>query len=362
MSSTVLHYVQQWLPLSEQFVHGHVSRSRHGSVVVSRRAPVNEAAFPHPCVRSLHLLPGSGSVVSRRLTTAALVAIALRHRVGAVHVHFGYRLADVAGLRRRLGLPVVVSLHGHDATAYAAEHPAHYGDDLASAAAVIVPSRFLAGAAVALGARRDRVHVVPAGVDCAWFTPSPLPMGAPTVAFVGRFVEKKGIDVLLRAWPAVLAAIPDARLSLLGDGPLRSAVSGKAVDIVEPDPSRRAAQVREHLAAARVVVSPSRVAADGDVESLLVVNLEAQASGRPVVTTRHGGIPEFVSEGETALVVAEDDDVALARALISLLSNGELAARMGAAGPAWATRFDVTRCAAALDDVYDSLDRTTAAA
>jgi len=85
------------------------------------------------------------------------------------------------------------------------------------------------------------------------------------------------------------------------------------------------------------------------------VNLEAQASGRAVVTTRHGGIPEFVEEGTSALVVAPDDADALAAGLVAVLQDPALASRMGAAGPAVAARFSLSAAAVAVDRVYDSL-------
>ena len=356
--TTVLHYIQQWLPITEQFVHAHVTRSRHRAVVVSRLPFDNLDAFPH---RPRHAL----APVLRRtpdrldhLVTSALVAgAALAHRAAVVHVHFGYRLNDVAGAAGRLHRPLVVSLHGHDATAYPTAHPGHYRGNLERADRVIVPSEFLAARAVALGARDDAIAIVPAGVDTAWFSPSPLPDGPPTAVFVGRLTEKKGIDVLLAAWPRIAAAVPGGQLRVLGDGPLAAAVrsTGAGVSLVAPEPDRRAAQVRDVLRSARVVVSPSRTPADGDAESLLLVNLEAQASGRPVVTTRHGGIPEFVADGETAILVREDDAAALADAVVTLLSDGDAAARMGAAGPAVAARFDITTSVARVDAVYDEL-------
>jgi glycosyltransferase involved in cell wall biosynthesis len=174
---------------------------------------------------------------------------------------------------------------------------------------------------------------------------------------VGRFVEKKGLDVLLAAWPAVTAALPGATLRVLGDGPLANLLPANdpSVRHVRPDPAHRAAQVRDLLRGARVVASPSRTAASGDAESLLLVNLEAQASGRPVVSTRHGGIPEFVEEDGSALLVPEADTDALADALIRVLTDADLAQRLATAGPAVAARFDLTVCTARLDDLYDAV-------
>jgi glycosyltransferase involved in cell wall biosynthesis len=327
-------------------------------VVVSRERLENVAAFPVRG-RPLSLAP----IVDRlppgarpTAVAAALASTATVGRLGIVHVHFGTRVQDVRGVVHRLGLPLVVSLHGFDATSLPRRQPTLYEPVLDLVAAVIVPSRFLAGQATALGFPADRISVIPAGVDTRAFVATPLPEGPPVVGFVGRLVEKKGIDVLAAAWPHVRQRRPDARLLVLGDGPLRPLLHGlPATTVVDPDPARRHDQVRDVLRAATVVVTPSRTAEDGDAESLLLVNLEAQASGRAVVTTRHGGIPEFVEEGKTALLVPEDDAPALAEALLRVLDDPVLAARLGGAGPAVAARFDVAGCVRRVDELYDRL-------
>jgi glycosyltransferase involved in cell wall biosynthesis len=360
--------MQDWLPLSEQFVHALVTGSRHPPVVFSRRTPQHRDVFPVARLYSAGRLlppPRPFGDTERRLLTAYLTAIAVRHGVRLVHHHHGYRVLDPLGLVVRRRLPWVVSLHGHDVITHAAAEPYYYEGAFRFADAVVVPSQWLADRALAanLGLAADRVHVIPSGVDTRFFTPSPLPDGddtpgddVPEVLFVGRFVEKKGVDVLLDAWPRVRAVCADARLRLLGYGPLEPPPDAQAGVVVEPtDASRRADQVRDAIRRASVVVTPSRTAQDGDAETLLLVNLEAQASGRPVVTTRHGGIPEFVAEGETALVVPEADASALADALVAVLSDRALAARLAAAGPTIAARFDQAACTARVDDLYDRL-------
>jgi glycosyltransferase involved in cell wall biosynthesis len=226
----------------------------------------------------------------------------------------------------------------------------------AFATAVVCPSTWLAERVVELGFAPEVVTVVPSGVDTAFFSPEGPTDGPPVVAFVGRLVEKKGVDVLLAAWPAVAAAVPGARLDILGDGPLADRVRsvGPGVRWIAPSPARRAEQVRSLLRDATVVATPSRTSADGDAESLLLVNLEAAATGRPVVTTRHGGIVEFVREGETALVVPEADAAALADALVCVLRDPALAARLGSAGVGLAAGFDVRSCTSRRDDVVEA--------
>ena len=358
--ATALHYVQHWLPLSEQFVHRVVTGTERAAVVVSRTTPTNRAAFPHRPVVSLGRLlppPRPFTPTERRLLTAALLAVAARHRVGLVHSHHGYRLRDVEGFVRRRSVPWVASLHGQDVTTHAREWPGEMLPVLPLVSTFVVPSRWLAERVVGLGVEPDRIEVIPSGVDTCHFVPTPLPDGPPEVLFVGRFVEKKGIDVLLDAWPRVRTAVPHARLRLLGFGPLEPAPGARPDGVVveRADPARRATQVRDAIARAHTVVTPSRTAADGDAETLLLVNLEAQASGRPLVTTRHAAIPEYVVEDETALVVPEADADALADALVSVLTDASLAARLAAAGPGTVADLDVVRCNARVDRLYDRL-------
>jgi glycosyltransferase involved in cell wall biosynthesis len=251
----------------------------------------------------------------------------------------------------------VLSLHGEDATALPQRHPRHYESVVPLTSVVAVPSRYLGDHAARLGFPADRIRVLPSGVDTRFFTPEPPPAGPPVVAHIGRLVPKKGLDVLLAAWPAVIAAVPDAQLHVLGAGPLQHLLADAGPSVVHhlPDPSRRADQVRDLLRSASVVASPSRTAPDGDAESLLLVNIEAMASGRPVVTTRHGGIPEYVRDGDTGLLVAEGDERQFAAALRRVLQDQQLAARLAAAGVDAASALDVRRCTAAVDALYDEL-------
>ena len=354
--STVLHYVPRWLPPSEQFVDQLLRRSRYRPVVAVRRGVVHPSAFPqrplHRLDRWLRPVPASQE---RRAVAAALLGLAVVHRARLLHVHFGFEVEGVVGAARRARIPLVVSLHGNDVTSSVSRGNPALRYALTEAAAVVVPSGFLGARAVDAGAAPDRVHVLPSGVDRSLFPATPPADGPPTVVFVGRFVEKKGLDVLAQAWPTVHAAVPLARLLVLGEGPLDAATLLPDAERWVPEPARRAAQVRDALTRAAVVVTPSRTASDGDSESLLLVNLEAQSTGRAVVTTRHGGIPDAVDEDRSAVLVPENDSVALAGALIDLLRDPERRAAMGAAGLEVAARFDADLMAARVDELYDGL-------
>lgn len=355
-SGAVLHFVADWLPPSEVFVHDLVRSLRRPGVVVAADPVHDTERFPVPELHSLARYQRYVRPLALRppLKAAYLEILARRRQVAVVHAHHGYRSDQAARLARRLGIAMVLSLHGHDVTGYLEQQPDAYRLVVPVTDAVVVPSRFLAGLAVKAGFCAEQVRVAPSGVDTTVFRPTPLPTGDPVVLFVGRFVAKKGIDVLAQAWPHVQRAVPAARLRLLGFGPLEAharAIAGRVSVERAPDRFEVAAAMRE----ARVVVSPSHHAPDDSVESLLMVNLEAQASGRPVVTTAHGGICEHVRHMETAVVVPESDAGSLAGALVRLCLDDDLARRLGHEGPRWAAQFDLRATTARIDALYDEL-------
>ncbi|WP_412542141.1 glycosyltransferase family 4 protein [Longispora sp. K20-0274] len=162
----------------------------------------------------------------------------------------------------------------------------------------------------------------------------------PVIVCVSRLVPRKGQDTLIRALPAVLRRVPDARLLLVSGGPHRKALVKLAAQVGVTDAvvftgSVPYAELPAHYAAGDVFAMPCRTRAAGlDVEGLGIVFLEASAVGLPVVAGNSGGSPDAVLEGETGYVV-DHDSPALVDRLVELLTDRELAARMGKAGRAW---------------------------
>jgi phosphatidylinositol alpha-1,6-mannosyltransferase len=154
-------------------------------------------------------------------------------------------------------------------------------------------------------------------------------------------VPRKGQDLLVEAWPAVLARHPDARLLLVGGGPLegqlRRAVADRGLGAsVVLTGGVAAADLPAHYAAGDVFAMPCRTRRAGlDVEGLGMVYLEAAACGLPVVAGTSGGAPETVREGVTGHVVDPRSPAAVAAAVNRLLDDPEQARVMGAAGRAW---------------------------
>lgn len=174
-----------------------------------------------------------------------------------------------------------------------------------------------------------------------------------TICVVGRLWPVKGLEHLLDAFAIVLASRPEARLWVVGDGPLRGSlqVMARRLDVdgqVVFWGGR--ADVPAILRQATMGVSSSRN--EGFPNSVL----EYMAARLPVVATRVGGIPELVADGETGLLVPPGDPAALAEAILYVLSNPAVARRFGDAGRCRVEeRFTVQRMVQETEAVYEKL-------
>ena len=285
-----------------------------------------------------------------------------RFRPDAVLAQFGPTGAMVAPGCRKAGVPLVVHFHGHDASQAdaLAEWSAGYRAMFPDVAAVVAVSGPMRDTLLGLGAPPDRTHLIPYGVDTGEFCGADPAAAGPVALAVGRFVPKKAPDLLVRAFAAARDAVPDARLRMIGDGPLLAGCRDLARDLGVADAVAFLGEqppevVREEMRAARLFAQHSVRAADGNSEGSPVAVTEAAACGLPVVSTRHANIPRIVRDGETGLLADERDVPAFARHLAALLADRERAGAMGAAARAHAAgRFDargqVSKLAALLAD------------
>jgi colanic acid/amylovoran biosynthesis glycosyltransferase len=257
-----------------------------------------------------------------------------KNRPSVVLAHYGPSGVMMAPICKALKIPLVVHFHGYDA--YRADILGTYGLQypvLFKVATPVVVSWDMQKQLVKMGAPENR-GFCSYGVDFARFPAIPIPQGPFDFLFVGRFVPKKAPDLLLRAFAIVQAKLPDVQLKMIGDGELLETCkqlvaelgleeSVSFLGVVPP------ADVASNLVESHALVLPSRHPADGDSEGMPLVLMEAGAAMRPVIATRHAGIPEIILDGQTGILVPENDVAALAEAMLVLASNRQKAIKLG---------------------------------
>ena len=220
------------------------------------------------------------------------------------------------------------------------------------------------------GIPEDRITVVHSPIDLSRFRPPTaversrhrdelgLANDQLAVVCVTRFHAVKGVDVLLEAWPRVVAGAPGTILLVAGEGPLREELEALA-DRLGISASVRFLGYREDvqglLAAADLAVIPSRS------EGFCVSALEALSCGLPVVATRAGGNPELIEDGVNGLLVESENPNALALALLRVLHDRDLRSRLAAGARPSIARFGLPGYVEMLAERYQEVIRARAA-
>ncbi len=299
-----------------------------------------------------------------------------QYRPALVHAHFGVDAIYAMKLSRRLGIPLVTTFHGFDATVgrralvgsckpawlyylLFRRRLAREGD------LFICVSDHIRQKVLELGFPEERTVTHYIGIDTRSFTPSQQEREHSTILHVARLVEKKGTVYLIQAFSRVLMLFPKAKLVIIGEGPLRRDLE-KLADSLGISSQVRFMGGQPHdvvlswMKKATFLVLPSVTAKNGDAEGLGMVLLESAAFGVPVIATRHGGISEAVVNGKTGMLVPERDIEELADSMLYLLRDrsardafGEAARRMVE------EKFDLLKQTESLEEMYSSLLRVT---
>ncbi len=262
---------------------------------------------------------------------------------------------------KRTNLPVVVTVRGFDL--YKGNNSALVRELLPYVSRFIAKSRSISSTLVSLGCPPEKIEVIHSGVDLAElaFKPRALDKNKLKILSCGRFVEKKGFETTLLFFKKLLIKYPGTTLTLIGEGPLELKIRRlidkyhlkKNVSIKGILPHR--SYVNE-LYKHDIFVLPSETAQNGDREGIPNVLKEAMASGMPVISTYHSGIPELIQDGINGHLVKEGDYSTMAAKADNLIKDSS-----GTTQLCWRARFtiekdfDLANTAGQLGSQYDRI-------
>lgn len=311
--------------------------------IVPRPGRFNPLRLARRVLRPILGRPPGGE--QQHLHRKALYQTLLRIQPDVILANYGPSGALLAPVAEKLGIPLVVSFHGIDASSLALDPrwQRRYLEMFKVASAATGPSEYVRQKLIKLGCPDERAHVLHYGIktDQIQFSPPAKRFDNKELnfLFVGRLAEKKDPVTLLRSFALARESLLPLRsvLTIAGDGPLREVVESEisALDLVDHVRllgRRKHEEIIQLFGSAHIYVQHSVTAPNGDEEGLPVSITEALASGLPVVSTRHSGIPEAVVDGVTGLLVDEKDVQGMADAMVTLARDPEKWDQFGTAG------------------------------
>mgnify|MGYP006427646729 CR=1 FL=1 len=376
----VVQFCESFSPFSETFIYDTVRElDRQGvecHVVTLNR--LNESDRPYNEDR-VHVTPWPGRWDLARLWARLMAAAGIRGDIrthkrpllrarmrekieqikpDAVHAQFGPMGTLIAPITNDLDIPLIVTFHGYDISILPQQKEIRegYRDLFKKADCLIGVSNHNADKVEALGAPSEKVCVLHNGTDIENFSYSNPTRrydgGTVRLLHVGRLVEKKSPLDLVEAFRSAreqLGSDVSIHLTIAGGGPLigatekriRSLNLGGHIDCLGAVPH---AKVQELMQTCHLYTQHCKTAPNGDQEGQGVTFVEAQASGLPVITTRHNGIPDVVIDGKTGYLVEEGDTEAMAERIAYLAKHPEKWSDLGQAGRAHVeANFDLSK-------------------
>lgn len=319
----ILHYCNSFSPVSETFIYDVITELDEKGIsnMVVTRNIVNATERPY---RNVICLPVFKTNLLKRgfIKTGQLTGVynydwteaRLKHRFDClhdilnvqqpdvIHAHFGPAGFDVLENATHLNIPLIVSFHGFDAFKLPndPEGLERMRAVFKGASIITVVSQFMKDHLVHLGCAREKLRVIHVGKKIKDFEfRNNIPEKIRNFISIGRLTDKKGHKDAIAAFEKLSEKYPDISLRIIGGGPLEEelklSVTQKGLqNNIELLGALSHDMSMQYLEAADAFLLCSKTAEDGDKEGIPTVLMEAQAFGKPCITTRHSGIPEVI--------------------------------------------------------------------
>lgn len=261
-----------------------------------------------------------------------------KNKIDVLLAEFGTTGVACLKVCQYLNIPLVTHFHGYDCSAseIVEKYSLQYKEVFEYSSSIIAVSRVMERKLIAMGADSSKLLYNPYGPNELFYQKNNVNRKVQFFS-VGRFVDKKAPYYTIAAFMQVLTKYPNAKLLMGGEGPLYPACVNlvrmyglqdhiQFLGVLTPE------EVKRNFDESVAFVQHSITAMNGDMEGTPVGILEASASGLPVISTIHAGIPDVIINNVTGLLVEEHDVDGMAKNMIWILDNPEKAIEMGERG------------------------------
>ena len=354
---SVAFIITEYLGLPETFIYEEIKNLKKFNPVVLTHSVINTDIFPLDNIIKLKegLWKIDKSNSSGTLNPLAKIKN-LKHHLTAyyyfknlikkenikiVHAQYGSDGVYSLPLKEKFNLPLVTSFRGYDTSKAPRKNPGMYEKLFEVGDIFLVRSNSMREDIILLGCPNEKIIVHHSSIDLNKFKyveREPLDQKSIIkILFVGRLVEKKGILDAVRAFAKVSKKKSNVHLTVIGDGPLKK----KAIELADTlgalnkltfRGSVTPENIPEEMNKHHIFLLPCKTSEDGDKEGIPNSIKEAEATGMPVVSTLHSGIPEAVLDGKTGYLVREGDINAIVDRLLYLIGHQDLWAQLGRLG------------------------------
>jgi len=286
-----------------------------------------------------------------------------------LHAHHGMFAPDFLALKRKTGLPLIVSFYGFDASGFpnsSPENSSKLRQLFKDAALIVAMSTDMKNDLQYWGCPVEKIVIHRTGVDLERFRyRPPLELRSRTTLLcVCDYSPKKGVLELLAAFKLAFEEFKHLQLRIVGS-PITIAKEeyARALEYIEHNgltnnvtlvPRVDYFQIPEEYQQADLFILPSVTAPDGSKEGVPAVLMEAQSTGLPVISTYHAGISEVVLDGKSGYLVKEHDVISLVSSICQLLNEREKWEAFGRCGREWMEKqFDIRQSRQDLERIYD---------
>lgn len=362
-------YLPVFLNFSETFIYKLAKNITKYEVLVICKERKNEDKFPFSRVITIK-------------RASEIPELIRRENIRLVHAQFGLFGAEIVDVVKKAGVPLITHFRGQDAYQLSKRFfiRLSYRNLFKKGELFLTVSAAMKNHLIGLGCPAEKIKVYYGGIDLAQFPFEPRKFVNEkkyTILMCGRFVEKKGYELGLRAAAAIFAsppsplsskagegghlASPEIFINMIGEGPEEEKLKALAVELgiaakVKFLGKVGYEEIKKQMSNADLLLAPYRTAKSGDSEGIPNIIKEALAVGLPVVTTDHSGNPELAIDKKTALVARENDLGSLIGKLSEALTDYSQFAKLTKNGRQLVEeKFDLVKQLGMIEDIYEKV-------